>query len=389
MPANRNSRFVTLYHVNFCRNCGQPSIWVNLGQVCGLLALSLWTGEGAYTGSANMGPKKSQISSEVELLRKIERSVRSQVHPSQNYGVRFGIGDDAALWEPRIGFEAVLTTDWFLEGTHFLRRLHPPDSAGWKCLTRAVSDIAAMGGEPRCFLLSLALPENETGKWLDHFLAGLGRASRKLRCPLIGGDTTRRDEILINICVIGEVKKRLAIKRSGTKPGDRIFVSGRLGEAELGLKLVKRNGAGGQVNPLLCKHLYPEPRIELGKWLSSNRLATAMIDLSDGLSLDVAHLCATSRVGAQIYSNRLPMASKNFSRKFHAAQIKHAALHGGDDYELLFCVARKVAPRIPRKFLGIELTEIGEITKEAEVKLIDPSGQTIPLRTGGWDPFRK
>ena len=353
-------------------------------------SLALRTGEAAYTGSGNMDPKNSQISSEDELLRKILRSARLRTRSGQDYGIHLGIGDDAALWRPRLGFETVLTTDWFLEGTHFLRKLHPPESVGWKCLARAVSDVAAMGGEPRCFLLSLALPENCTGKWLDQFLAGLKRASRRLRCPLIGGDTTRRNEILINLCVIGEVKKGRALKRSGAMAGDRIFVSGLLGEAELGLRLLRKKRPNAlQTNSLTRRHLYPEPRTRLGSWLSSNRAATAMMDLSDGLSTDLVRLCKASEVGARIYSNKLPQVSEKFSRRFTPAERTYAALHGGDDYELLFCVASKTASRIPRKFLGIELTEIGEITKETEIKLIEPSGQAISLHAEGWDPFRK
>jgi len=112
--------------------------------------------------------------------------------------LRLGIGDDAALYVPRSGYESVLTCDWFLEGTHFLRKQHPADAIGWKCLARAVSDVAAMGGIPRCFLLSLALPPSHTGKWLGQFLGGLRRASRRFRCVLAGGDTTRQEKILIN-----------------------------------------------------------------------------------------------------------------------------------------------------------------------------------------------
>src|ERR1700737_2135137 len=119
--------------------------------------------------------------------------------------VRIGVGDDAALFVPRRGYETILTCDWFLEGTHFLRDRHPADSIGWKSLARAVSDIAAMGGEPRCFLLSVALPETSAGRWLEQFLGGLGRASRKFACPLAGGDTTRHHQVLINITVVGEV----------------------------------------------------------------------------------------------------------------------------------------------------------------------------------------
>ena len=175
--------------------------------------------------------------SEDELVARIARGFS----PSRGSGVRLDAGDDAALWQPRPGYETILTSDWFLEGSHFLKDLHPADSVGWKCLARAASDIAAMGGTPRCFLLSLALPDSQAGKWLGGFLGGLQRAAKRLGCALAGGDTSRREHILINITVIGEVAKGTAVVRSGARPGDLLFVSGRLGEAELGLGELRRS----------------------------------------------------------------------------------------------------------------------------------------------------
>src|SRR5215472_8889341 len=159
---------------------------------------------------------------EDELVRKIGASMRQgSAAPAQ---VLLGIGDDAALFRPKPGYETILTCDWFLEGTHFLRDKHPPDSVGWKCLARAISDVAAMGGALRCFLLSLAIPASLTSRWLDQFLRGLGRASGRFHCVLAGGDTTQREEVLINVTVVGEVCKGAARLRSGARPGDLIFV---------------------------------------------------------------------------------------------------------------------------------------------------------------------
>ena len=172
---------------------------------------------------------------EGSILRKIADRFRSPQRQAFRRCIALGIGDDAALFRLQPRQEAILTCDWFLEGTHFLRAKHPPDAVGWKCLARAVSDVAAMGGTPRCFLLSLALPETHTGRWLGLFLKGLHRASHKFQCALAGGDTTLEDEILINVTVVGEVPTGLAVPRSGAREGDLIYVSGTLGEAELGL----------------------------------------------------------------------------------------------------------------------------------------------------------
>jgi thiamine-monophosphate kinase len=301
-------------------------------------------------------------------------------------GLRLGIGDDAALWSPRAGYETVLTCDWFLEGTHFLREKHPADSVGWKCLARAVSDIAAMGGEPRCFLLSLALPQACTGKWLNGFLAGLRRAQVALGCVLAGGDTTRSERILINVTVVGEVRRGKALRRSGAKPGDIIFVSGRLGEAELGLRHVRQaRRAVSTSDPLLRKHLYPEPQLELGAWLAKTRIGTAAMDVSDGLSTDLARLCEASGVGARIEAEQVLRIAPHTAGN-NAAKLK-LALHGGDDYELLFTVAPRNARRVPTSFRGVKLTRVGAIRRD-KLLMVHANGDEQVLDAGGWDPFR-
>jgi thiamine-monophosphate kinase len=327
---------------------------------------------------------------------KLVQRIVKDLAPESSPWLALGVGDDAALLTPRRSYDTILTCDWFLEGTHFLPGKHPADSIGWKCLARALSDIAAMGGQPRCFLLSLALPGKlalkEKGRgtgWLDEFLDGLRRAARRFGCVLAGGDTAQRREILINVTVVGEVLAGRAVLRSGAKAGDRIFVSGTLGEAELGLQKLRQ---GARVPPrndrALRKHLYPEPRLALGQWLAERKLAGSMMDLSDGLSSDLPRLCAASAVGAriqvaQIPSPKVPLSA---SRRFDALGL---ALNGGDDYELLFTVSANNAPRIPRSFQGIALTEIGEVTRARRVVMAQQDGTTKLLLTRGWDPFRK
>jgi len=329
-----------------------------------------------------------KTTSEADLIRKLQSVAKSR----SNSGIVLGIGDDAALLAPKPGRETIVTCDLFLEGTHFLRDKHPPDAVGWKCLARAVSDIAAMGGQPGCFLLSLALPESLTGRWFTQFVGGLSRAARKLRCPLTGGDTTCQEQVLINITVVGEVRSQRALLRSGAKPGDIVYVSGRLGEAELGFRLLRAGTTSRSRGRVIEKHLYPEPRLALGQWLADRRLATSTMDLSDGLSTDLSRLCAASRVGARIEAAQIPGAKLpkwNAPSKAEQPDALTLALDGGDDYELLFTVPPAKASRLPHSLQGLPLTPIGQITRRRAVLLVQPDGQTKPLQPGGWDPFGK
>lgn len=325
---------------------------------------------------------------ENELIHRIEKALGGSSRTSRE--VRFGIGDDAALFRPRAGYELILTCDWFLEGTHFLRDKHPPDSVGWKCLARALSDVAAMGGIPRCFLLSLALPASHAGPWLDAFLGGLRRASRTFGCVLAGGDTTQRKETLIDITVVGEMQAWRAVLRSGARPGDLIYVSGHLGEAELGLQILRHTRRSVSPNDSrLRKHLYPEPRLALGQGLAKRRLASAMMDLSDGLSTDLPRLCAASGVGAHLESATIPQTRNPDAARKLGLDPLNLALHGGDDYELLFTVPPQKAKSLPNAVHGIKLTPIGRITRQAKLVVCDENGREMALAPGGWDPFRK
>jgi thiamine-monophosphate kinase len=321
---------------------------------------------------------------EDQLVRKIAKTLGTK-RPG---GLALGVGDDAALLAPRAGFQTILTCDWFLEGSHFLRDKHPPESVGWKCLARAASDVAAMGGDPKHFLLSLALPRTLTGRWLDRFLSGLARATRRLGCQLAGGDTTKSDKILINVTVAGEIRKGRAVLRSGSKPGDLIFVSGRLGEAELGLQWLRQGRIARHRNrPCVKKHLYPEPRLALGRWVAEKGIATAMMDLSDGLSTDLARLCAASGVGARVEADRIPKVQVPISKRRNHLNVTELALNGGDDYELLFTVRPSQARRIPRAFRGLIISCIGEITRKQRLVLIGAGGREEALVPRGWDPF--
>ncbi len=308
-------------------------------------------------------------------------------------GVRVGIGDDAMVLDPRGGREWVVTVDAFIEGVHFDDR-QPADSVGYKALARAASDLAAMGARPKFFLLTLALSRRKTGAWLDGMLKGMGRAARSLGLRLVGGDTTQAAALSMSLTVIGEVRRGRAVTRAGAKPGDILYVSGMLGRAQLGLELMRR-GHGGErkLRKVLEAHLYPRIRMELGAWLAERGVASAMMDLSDGLSSDLTRLCVASGVGARVYAQQIPgveipaTLAKRLGRT--AADPMKMALHGGDDYELLFTVPRRAVAKL-RGAPGFSgLRAIGEIRRGAGVALVAPDGRETPLKALGWDPFRE
>jgi thiamine-monophosphate kinase len=328
---------------------------------------------------------------EQSLIDRIRRAIPSRPRRTVLASSRLllGIGDDAALISPARGLDSVVTCDAFLENIHFLPQVHSADSVGYKSLARATSDIAAMGAVPRYFLLSLALPARRTGQWLEHFLAGMSRAAREYRLLLAGGDTSRHPTVAVSITVIGEITRGAALTRSGARPGDLIFVSGALGTAQLGLQLIRRGlHRRKRWKPLLHRHCYPAIRIALGRFLASRRLASAMIDLSDGLSTDLARLCASSRVGARLWQDCLPAVAVPPPLRARGFDPLAFALHGGDDYELLFTVPRRLAKKIPAHHLGVRLTPIGEIIRERKVSLVDKDGRAAALDPLGWDHFR-
>ncbi len=306
--------------------------------------------------------------------------------------VSLGPGDDAAVLSPSGKTELVLTCDASLEGVHFRRDTHPPESIGFKSLARAASDLAAMGATPRFFLLTLGLPKSIKGAWLSSFLRGMRRAARELDLRVIGGDTTASSRMVISITVLGEIAPGSAVGRSGAHPGDLIYVSGTLGSAQLGLELsLAGHGRDPRFRAALVPHLYPKIRIGLGAWLTQHRMATAMMDLSDGLSTDLAHLCRASNVGARINAGKIPCARVTpvISKRLRGRKLDplEMALNGGEDYELLFTVPKSKAGDLKQFPEFRSLTEIGEITAEKSLRLVRHDGREEKLKPGGWDPF--
>ena len=296
-------------------------------------------------------------------------------------GVKAGIGDDCAILRIPPGHEALVTTDYCLEGIHFRREWHPPEVVGHRCLTRGLSDIAAMGGQPIAFFLSLALPRNLPQAWADKFLKALLKLANEFQVSLAGGDTAESPGgILADIVVVGSVPKSTAIRRSAARPGDRIYVTGELGGSAAALKLLFTGRKLRFAD--FPQHFHPMPRVEAGKILRERELASAMIDISDGLSTDLAHICEESGVGAEIVADAIPRATVGKHREEVDLKL---ALHGGEDYELLFTSPR--GKRVPSRIGGISVTQIGHVTRGKHVFLVD-RGQSVELRPQGWEHFK-
>jgi thiamine-monophosphate kinase len=388
----------------------------------------------------------------------IERIRRSAARGSHGAGP--GIGDDCAVLRLPPGHEALVTTDFTLEDIHFRRDWHPADSVGHRCLARGLSDVAAMGGVPKAAFLSLALPSDLPQKWVDQFVGGLLKLAKRYSVRLAGGDTAHSPGgILADIVVLGSAPAGKAILRSGAKPGDLLYVTGTLGSSVAALNRL-RDGENLRPRSHL-KHFYPEPRIAVGQFLREKKLASAMIDISDGLSTDLAHICDESKTGAIIYKDLLSIVSAldrgnrstparfvsghdpsagsgqvlsraedqpitadsktrfvtghGFSRAARqpitagskprfvtghgfsradsgpigsgalAPEELELALHGGEEYELLFTA--RPERRIPKQIAGIPITQIGEIVRGRQMKLVKADGRTEILRQAGWEHF--
>ncbi|MGO9126217.1 MAG: thiamine-phosphate kinase [Terriglobales bacterium] len=295
--------------------------------------------------------------------------------------VRVGIGDDCAILRIPHGHEALVTTDFSLEGVHFQREWHAPEVVGHRCLTRGLSDIAAMGGRPIAAFLSLALPRSLPQSWVDRFLAGLLRLADAFQVSLAGGDVAESSGgILADIVVVGSAPKGKAVLRSGARPSDRIYVTGELGGSAAALRLLF---LGHKLRPAdFPQHFHPQPRVAVGEFLREKRLASAMIDISDGLSTDLAHICEESGVGAEIRADAIPLARIGKPRR--QAELQ-SALHGGEDYELLFTAPR--GKRVPARIAGVPITEIGLIRREKRMILAHGNTQTA-LVPQGWEHFK-
>jgi len=348
---------------------------------------------------------------ELALLERIR--LRAAQSPTPE--LRLGIGDDCALLRPAPDEELAVTTDLSIAGRHFRLDWHPAESVGHRALARGLSDLAAMGARPVAAFLSLALPKDlvqspkarsapraprgpqaERSIWIDRFLDGFLALAQAYHVPLAGGDLAESTLAVADVVLTGAVTQGEALLRSGARPGDLIYVSGNLGGAAVGYATLAKLAAAlkrdrsrsrlkalplipPQAMAVLKPHLYPKPRIAQGLWLARNAMATAAIDLSDGLSTDLAHLCAESGVASEIDAAALPIAP---------AANPIQALHGGEDYELLFTAPP--AARVPASIEGVPVTRIGRIVaskrSSSPITLITRKG-IISLTPQGWQHF--
>lgn len=285
----------------------------------------------------------------------------------QDSGVVLGIGDDTAVLDIPEGHSVLFCSDLLAEDSHFIRGLHPADSIGYKAVAVNVSDIGAMGGVPMHFVISFAAPGDLDVDWVDGFYSGVARACREFKVTLVGGDSSTAKSIFVDVAMVGRVKTGAAVLRSGARPGDKIYVTGALGGSTRGLKLLRR---GIRDDPAIQRHLYPQPRYEIGAAVAS--IAHSMIDVSDGLSTDLGHILTESKVSARIYKNKIPAAP--------GASVDEV-LHGGEEYELILTSALNLDE--------FPLTHIGEVipsSGEHRILLVDGESESV-LEPKGWQHF--
>jgi thiamine-monophosphate kinase len=326
--------------------------------------------------------------------------------PRKTKRVPIGIGDDAAALLLSPSSALLATTDMLIEGVHFDLTTTDLYSLGWKAAAVNLSDIAAMGGVPRFCLTALGIPPSFTVEDIGEFYRGVTACLKKFETVLVGGDTcSSKKGFVISVTVLGEVVRKQVVTRSGARPGDLIYVTGMLGDSAAGLEILKKgSGARGQgsgerrnkksairntqsaMRALIERHLRPVPRVAEGRKLALSGLASAMIDVSDGLSSDLGHICKQSGVGAEVFAERIPLSKELRSAKGLKQPPVEYALSGGEDYELLF--TSPVERERELISLRVRATVIGAITRKKGMRMATEKGEIHPLAAGGYEHFR-
>jgi thiamine-monophosphate kinase len=320
-----------------------------------------------------------------------ERELIARIHhqlPAPPAWLVVGIGDDAAVVETTRNRLEVLSVDAVVEGVHFDRAFTPPSAIGHRALAVNLSDLAAMGAAPRLALVSVALPVAFLVAEFDAMIAGLAAVASRFRTAIVGGNLTRIDgPLVLDITVVGTVKRRQTLTRAGARPGDDLYVTGSIGGAAAGLQMLRSgvdDASAAAAEPCIQRYLYPEPRLRLGALLGRNRAATACMDVSDGLADAVQQLAEASGVGATIDSSVLPIEPG--ARRWFERQDRDAvneSITGSDDYELLIAVRPRLRGRLvaAQRHGGAALTRIGSCTADRAV-VVQQDGVTRPMPSG-------
>jgi thiamine-monophosphate kinase len=341
----------------------------------------------------NLQRKLSQVG-EREVIKHIRRRFAQE-----GQHLLTGIGDDTAVLKASAlgqtgAKDLLLTTDVLVEGVDFDLRYSSFHQVGFKAMAANLSDIAAMGGMPRFYLVTLGLSGDITLDQLNQLYEGMADMANDYKVSLIGGDTSAtQDGIFVGITVLGEVEEGRALVRSGARVGDHIFVTGTLGDAAAGLELAKTGALLAHAFlPLLQRQFYPTPRVEEGRLISTSGIASAMIDLSDGLASDLRHICEESKVGAVVEADTLPLSNAllEYARRARKDPLRYA-LTGGEDFELLFTVSEREKSYLlglTRK-KRLKLTKIGRILPKAfGIKLKDARGRVVSFPERGYEHFK-
>lgn len=312
---------------------------------------------------------------EDQLIAAINRVLSGAGHE-----VVVGPGDDAAVVSPGSG-ELVLTTDSMIEGVHFRNELTTPRDLGYKAIAVNVSDVAAMAASPRFAISALALTDTIDSRWVVELAGGMRECCDEFGLTLVGGNLSRGSEVSIVVTVTGEVVPGRAVRRDGARPGDRLVVTGSLGGSAAGLRVASQRSWSDDEHDALRRYMRPTPRVGEAGILSTHGV-TSMMDVSDGLAIDLSRLCRASEIGARVEIGRVPV---------HPAATEAEALGGGEDYELLASLPDRDAVEDARSELregfGVSLSDIGVIIEEGLVA-VDDEGAERPMTIEGWDHFR-
>ena len=333
---------------------------------------------------------------EAEIISRVSRLAR------RSPNVAVGIGDDAAVIQLDPCSDLIACCDVSVEGVHFRREWASAALIGRKALAVTLSDVAAMGGSALYSLLSVAFPPSTSSDYIAELLKGIFDLADQQVVSIVGGDTSvSSGPLFIDTTVIGECTRGRAIKRSGARPGDRIYVTGSLGASAMGLNLLKagfkfngseqavnQQAAGEDIQKAIMKHLVPEPRLKVGESLGKSGLASAMIDISDGLTTDLSHILEASGCGALLNAKAIPVVEclLRFSKQHEGYDCMSMALHGGEEFELLFTAGPDEDRRLSElsAALGMPITAIGEVISRREM-LLELEGKTAPLEAGGFE----